>query len=111
MEASHPAGRGPGVGGSCGGLTVGCVGRGFVGPATGGRPGLVGSPDGLITGPGGIETSSANGDSGVVGRSVNVATHSEVGSPTVPGGQVHTGRWSFTLQSAFVPQTPRAHTS
>ena len=90
--------------GGCGFVTGGCIGRGVGCTPNGGGPGLVESTVGRIGSPGGSGETSDMGGICVVGRSVSVAKQCVVGFPSVPGGQVHTGRWSFTLQSALVPQ-------
>lgn len=89
---SHPTVIGPGVGGGGGGVTGGNVGLGLGCSASGGSPGLAGSVTGVM------ETSSFGGRISDIGErvdgglSVSKALHPRVGSPVVPGGQLHTGR-------------------
>ena len=99
------------MGGSCACVTGGSIGRGVGYSGSGGGPGLVGSTTGWIGCPGGMGNASDMGGFCVVGFSVTKEEHCCVGSPMVPGGQSHTGRWSCILHSAYGPQMPRTHTS
>lgn len=79
-------------------------------PIIGGATGVV-EPDMGETGSSGCSVVTPTGGGGIGGISTWTAKHLICGSPEVPGGHMHTGRWSTVLHSAFSPQIPRAHAS